>query len=66
VGIYKDRTKDLHRASSNSSLVSNDLVMCQLGHNDMTINQSSDSLVTKKPFPECEEDILEIVAKEVP
>jgi hypothetical protein len=32
----------------------------------MTINQSGDSLVTEKPLPECEEDILEIVAEEVP
>ena len=32
----------------------------------MTINQSGDSLVTEKPLPECEEDIPEIVAKEVP
>ncbi len=32
----------------------------------MTISQSSDSLVTEKPLPECEEDIPEIVAEEGP
>jgi hypothetical protein len=66
VGIYKDGTEDLHKASGSSSLVSNDLVMCQLSHDSITINQSSNSLVTKKPLLECEEDIPEIVAKEVP
>jgi hypothetical protein len=66
VGIYKDRTEDSHRASGSSSLVGDDSVTCQLGHDDITINQSSDSLVMEKPLPECEEDILKIVAKEVP
>jgi hypothetical protein len=66
VDIYRDGTEDSHRASSSSSLVGDDSVTCQPGHDDMTINQSSDSLVTEKPLPECEEDILEIVAKEVP
>jgi hypothetical protein len=66
VGIYRDGTKDSHRASSSTSLVGDDLVTCQPGHNNMTINQSSDSLVTEKPLLECEEDILEIVAEEVP
>jgi hypothetical protein len=32
----------------------------------MTIDRSGDSLVTKKPLLECEEDIPEIVAEEVP
>jgi hypothetical protein len=32
----------------------------------MTISQSSENLVTEKPVPECEEDIPEIVAEEVP
>jgi hypothetical protein len=64
VGIYRDGTK-AHRASSSSSLVVDDLVMCQPSHDNMTINQSSDSLMVEKPLPKCEEDILKIVAKEV-
>ena len=66
VGIYRDGTEDSHGASGSSSLVGDDSVTCQPGHDDMTINQSSDSLVTEKPLPECEEDIPEIVAEEVP
>jgi hypothetical protein len=66
VGIYRDRTEDSHRASGSSSLVGDDSITCQPSHDDMAINQSSDSLVTEKPLPECEEDIPEIVAKEVP
>jgi hypothetical protein len=58
VGIYKDGTEDLHKASSSSSLVGDDSVTCQPGHDDMTINQSSDSLVIEKP-------LLKIVAKKV-
>jgi hypothetical protein len=54
VDIYRDGTKDSRGASSSSSLVGDDLVTCQPGY------------VTEKPLPECEEDILEIVAKEVP
>ena len=52
VGIYRD-AKNSHGASSSSSLVGDDLVTCQPGHDNMTINQSSDSLVMEKPLLEC-------------
>jgi hypothetical protein len=38
VDIYKDGTKDSYRASGDSSLVREDSVTCQSGHDDMTIN----------------------------
>ena len=66
MNIYRGGTEDSHGASSDSSLVGDDSVTCQPSHDDMTINQSSDSLVTEKPLPEYEGDIPEIVAKEVP
>jgi hypothetical protein len=66
VGIYRDGAEDSHGASGSSSPVGDGSVTCQPGHDDMTISQSSDRLVTEKPLPECEEDIPEIVAEEVP
>jgi hypothetical protein len=66
VDIYRDGTKDSHRASSDSSLVREDSVMCQPGHDDITINQSSTSLLIEKPLRECLAPILEIIAEEVP
>jgi hypothetical protein len=63
VDIYRGRTEDSYRASSSSSLVGNDSVICQPGYNDMTINQSSNSLVTEKPLPDYR-NIPEIAAKE--
>jgi hypothetical protein len=66
VGIYRDGAEDSHGASGSSSSASDGSVTCRPGHDDMTISQSSDSLVTEKPLPECEEDIPEIVAEEAP
>jgi hypothetical protein len=64
-GICKDGTEDSH-ASSSTPLVGDDSVTCQPDHDDVTINQSGDSLATEKPLPECEEGIPEIVTEEVP
>ena len=64
--IYRGGTEDSHGASGGSSLVGDDSVTCQPGHDDMTINQSSDSLVTEKALPEYHGDIPEIATKEVP
>jgi hypothetical protein len=64
--IYRDRPRDSHGASGSSSLVGNDSVTCQSRHDDITIGQSSKSLVTEKPLPGSEEDIPEIVAEGVP
>jgi hypothetical protein len=64
--IPRDEAEDPHGASSGSSLVGDDLVTCQPSHDDMTINQSNDSLVTEKLLRECEGDIPEIIAEEVP
>jgi hypothetical protein len=66
VDTYRDGPGDLHRASGGSSLVGGDSVTCQSGHDDVAINQSSDSLVTEKPLPECEGDIPDIIAEEAP
>lgn len=63
--VYRDRSRDSDGASGGSFLVGDVSVTCQPGHDSMTINQSSDSLVTEKPLPEYKEDIPEIVAKEV-
>jgi hypothetical protein len=63
--ISRDGPGDSHAASGNSPLVGDSSVTCQPGHDDMTINQSNDSLVTEKPLLECEGDIPEIVTKEV-
>ena len=64
--ISRDGPGDSHAASGSSPLVGDGSVTCQPGHDDVTINQSIDSLVTEKPLPECEGDIPEIVAEEVP
>jgi hypothetical protein len=64
--IPGDGAEDSHGASSDSSLVGDYSAMCQPSHNGMTVNQSNDSLVTEKPLWECEGDITEIVAEEVP
>ena len=50
LNIPRDGAEDSHGASSISSLVSDDSVTCQPVDDDMTINQSSDSLVTEKPL----------------
>ena len=63
--ISRDGPGDSHAASGSSPLVGDGSVTCQPGHDDVTINQSSDSLVTEKPLPECEGDIPEIVTEEV-
>jgi len=63
--ISRDGPKDSHEASGGSSQVGNVSVTCQPSHEGTTINQSSDSPITEKPLPECEEDIPEIVAEEV-
>jgi hypothetical protein len=63
--ISRDGPGDSHEASGGSSQVGDDSVTCQPGHEGTTINQSSDSPITEKPLPECEEDIPEIVAEEV-
>jgi len=63
--ISRDGPGDSHEASGGSSQVGNDSVTCQPGHEGTTIDQSSDSPITEKPLPECEEEIPEIIAEEV-
>ncbi|KAH8746277.1 hypothetical protein F5882DRAFT_446348 [Hyaloscypha sp. PMI_1271] len=59
---------DSDSAIEGRSLVDDDSVTCQSDLDDMTINQSSDSLMTDMPQPlqKCEAVIPEIVVKEVP
>ena len=64
--ICRGGAKGSHEASGGCSLIADDLVTCQPGHDDMTINRSSDSLVTERPLLEYNRDIPEVVAKEVP
>ena len=64
VDIYRGGTEDSRGASGSSSLVGDNSVTYQPGYDDMTINQSSDSLVTETPLLG-HGDIPEIVAKEV-
>jgi hypothetical protein len=63
--IYRDGPRDSHGASGSSPLVGDGSVTCQPRHGE-TISQSSDSLMTEKPLPECEQGIPEIVAEEGP
>lgn len=61
--ISQAGVEDLHEVSSVSSQVSDELAICQFGHD---VQQSSDSIVTDRPLSKCEEDIRKIIAEEVP
>jgi hypothetical protein len=61
--IHGDETEEV---SDDGSLVGDGSVTCQPSHDNVTINQSSASLMTEKPIPECEGGIPEILIEEVP
>lgn len=64
--ILQDGVRDPHKASSGSPLLCDNSVTCEPGHDDVTIIQSNDSLVTGKTLQESRKDFPKIVAKEVP
>lgn len=65
VDICKDGAEDLYGASGDF-LVSNDPVTYRTGYDEITINQSSNSLMIEKPLLKYEGDLSEIAVKELP
>lgn len=63
--IPKNETEDSHEPSIVRSQVGDELITCQSNHGDVTINQSSDSLMTNQPLSKFEEEILKIIAEKV-